>query len=79
MTTCTCTCHFYKKNAATKGGGEGGELCPLTKQIKEGRFSEHNLFQIIGKKQNNITIKIKKIWGLFLEALPGGHSQKRTA
>lgn len=61
---------FLQNNAATKGGGEGGELCPLTKQIKEGRFSEHNLFQIIGKKQNNITIKIKKFgdssWRLFL-------------
>ena len=32
-------------------GGGGGELCPLTKQVQEGKFSEHNFFQIKEKTE----------------------------
>ena len=46
-------------NTATTQGGGGGELCPLTKEVEEGRFSEHcswvlsfNRFNI-GKKMKD--------------------------
>ena len=52
---------FLQKNANTQGGWGGGELCPLTKQVQEGRFSEHNLFQIKEKTEQYYNKNLKNL------------------
>ena len=55
-----------KKNATTKGGGgTGGDYVHI--QNKYGKEDFQNIIYFKSrKKQNNIIIKIKKNWRLFL-------------